>query len=398
MNPDIASLCVRKLDFPASNPPQQLPLHLSSSFSFENVEDSIEIFEGRSNGYVYGRYGNPTIDAVADRLAALEAFDLDQEAAAYLTSSGMSAIHVLLLAVLPQGGKVLTQSNLYGGTTELFLKVMAGLGIEPVFADLSDLARTEEILRQDKAILALYLETPSNPTLDCIDLAALSEIASKNNCKVLVDNTFATPYLQRPFNHGVDFIIHSTTKFLNGHGTGIAGTIIGKDVTFMRERVFPVLKLTGATCNPFDAWMIANGMRTLPLRMHRHCENALALATWLSSHPKVLHVNYPGLEAHRSHVLAKRQMFGFGGMLSFEVIGERQGAIRVMNALQVASIAPTLGDVDTLVLHPCSSSHLRVDKQIREAQGIREGLIRVSVGIELFETLRSDFEQALVRS
>lgn len=395
MKPDLASLCVRKLDLPAANPSQQLPLFLSSSFAFDTVEESIEVFEGRSSGYVYGRYGNPTIDAVADRIGALEAFDLEGDVQAYLTSSGMSAIHVLLLAVLPHGGKVLTQSNLYGGTTELLLKVMSGLGIEPIFADLGDLTTTEELLRNNPGISAMYLESPSNPTLDCVDIRALSTLAARHGSKVLIDNTFSTPFLQRPLSMGADFVIHSTTKFLNGHGTGIAGAIIGKDLAFMKERVFPVLKLTGATCNPFDAWMVANGLRTLPLRMQRHCENAMDLATWLQGQPKVSKVNYPGLSTHATHAIAKEQMAGFGGMMSFEVAGGRSSALRVMNALRVASIAPTLGDVDTLVLHPCTSSHLRVDPRIREEQGITEGLVRVSVGVEDIGTLRADFEQAL---
>lgn len=395
MKPDIASLCIRKLDLPTANPSQQIPLFLSSSFAFNSVEESIDVFEGRASGYVYGRYGNPTIDAVADRISALESFDLKDGAKAYMTSSGMSAIHVLLLAILPKGGKVLTQSNLYGGTTELLLKVMSGLGIEPVFADLGDPAVAEDLLRKDPAISALYLETPSNPTLDCVDIKTLSSVAANFNCKVLIDNTFSTPILQRPLSLGSDFVIHSTTKFLNGHGTGIAGAIVGRDEDFMRERVFPVLKLTGATCNPFDAWMVANGLRTLPLRMQRHCENAMSLASWLQDQPRVAKVNYPGLSSHTTHSLAKEQMFGFGGMLSFEVHGGREAALRVMNTLRVASIAPTLGDVDTLVLHPCTSSHLRVDSKIREAQGITEGLVRVSVGVEAIDTLKSDFELAL---
>ena len=395
MKSDFNTLCVQKLDVPHSNPTQQLPLYLSSSFAFERVEDSIEIFEGKTPGYVYSRYGNPTIDAVANRLAALEGFGLAQEATALLTSSGMAAIHVLLLGLMPKGGKVLTQANLYGGTTELFEKVMRGLGIIPIFENLDNLEYVRSLLITDPEIRVLYLESPTNPTLNCLDLENLSVLAREHGCKTVVDNTFCTPYLQRPLSKGCDFVIHSTTKYLNGHGTGIAGAIIGLDKTIMLNQVWQVLKLTGATCNPFDAWMVANGIRTLPLRMERHCLNATKLASWLEMHPKVTQVNYPGLTSHKSHLIAKKQMNDFGGMLSFDVGADRSGALAVMNKLRIANIAPTLGDVDTLILHPASSSHIKINPSVRTTQGITEGLIRVSVGIEASSALIQDFDQAL---
>ncbi len=395
MKSDFTTLCVQKLDVPSSNPTQQLPLYLSSSFAFEQVEDSIDIFEGKASGYVYSRYGNPTIDAVANRLAALEGFGLVEKATALLTSSGMAAIHVLMLGLLPKGGKVLTQANLYGGTTELFEKVLRGLGIIPIFENLDDSDYVRSILSTDPEISVVYLESPTNPTLNCIDLETLSQLAAEFGCKTIVDNTFCTPYLQRPLSKGCDFVIHSTTKYLNGHGTGIAGAIIGRDKSIMLNQIWQVLKLTGATCNPFDAWMVANGIRTLPLRMERHCSNAATLAAWLDKHPKVNKVNYPGLASHSTHLIAKQQMVDFGGMLSFDVGTGRSDALALMNQLRVASIAPTLGDVDTLILHPASSSHLKIPSIIRTAQGITEGLIRVSVGIEDVTSIIQDFEQAL---
>jgi methionine-gamma-lyase len=395
MDPAFSSLCVRRLDVPASNPPQQLPLFLSSSFAFEAAETSVDVFAGQAPGYVYSRYGNPTIDAVARRLADMEGYGLPEPAEAYMTSSGMAAIHVLLLSLLPRGGKVLTQANLYGGTTELFDKVLSGLGIVPVFADLNDPAVLEARLQADPEIRVVYLETPSNPGLSCLDLKASAAICRRHGCFSVADNTFCTPYIQRPLGLGVDFVIHSTTKYLNGHGTGIAGVMIGRDGGYMREKVWPVLKLTGATCNPFDAWMVAHGIRTLPLRMDRHNQNALALAEWLKAQHAVNRVNYPGLPSHKGHAIAQRQMAGFGGMLSFEVPGGREGALRVMNRLRLPTIAPTLGDVDTLILHPATSSHLRVPPEVRDAQGITEGLIRVSVGLEDLGELIADFAQAL---
>lgn len=389
------SLCVRKLDVPVMNPPQQLPLYLSSSFSFDTIEQGVDIFTGQQEGYVYSRYGNPTIEAVTRRLEALEGFGLELDIQGYMTSSGMSAIHLILVSLLNQGQKVLTQANLYGGTTELLTRVMTGLGIETVFADLQDLDAIEARLKADSSIRVIYLETPTNPTLSCLDLESISALAQKYTIKTIVDNTFSTPYLQRPFAHGVDFVIHSTTKYINGHGTGIAGLVLGKDKSFMKDRFWSVLKLTGATCNPFDAWLVANGIRTLPLRMDRHSANARQLASALEENPRVECVNYPGLTSHPTHHLASRQMLGYGGMLSFSVQGGQENAFRVMNQLKLASLAPTLGDVDTLVLHPATSSHLRIPKAIREEQGITDGLIRVSVGLEDPLDLIADFTSAL---
>ncbi|MBK7343593.1 MAG: aminotransferase class I/II-fold pyridoxal phosphate-dependent enzyme [Saprospiraceae bacterium] len=395
MNELFASLCVRKLDVPVLNPPQQLPLFLSSSFSFDRIEEGVDIFTGKQEGYVYSRYGNPTIEAVTRRLEAMEGFGLDMDIQGYLTSSGMSAIHLILVSLLGQGDKVLTQANLYGGTTELLTRVMSGLGVETVFSNLNDLEQIESQLKSDPAIRVIYLETPTNPTLSCLDLKAITDLAHQYQIKTVVDNTFCTPYLQRPFAYGADFVIHSTTKYLNGHGTGIAGLVLGKDKSFMKDRFWTVLKLTGATCNPFDAWLVANGIRTLPLRMDRHSANASLLASSLADHSGVDLVNYPGLASHPSHSLASRQMSGFGGMLSFSVSGGQATAFRVMNQLKLASLAPTLGDVDTLVLHPATSSHLRIPKAIREEQGITDGLIRVSVGLEDATDLITDFHAAL---
>lgn len=395
MKDHFASLCVKKLDLPEHNSPQQLPLVLSSSFAFDTIEQGIDIFTGKDEGFVYSRYGNPTIEAVTRRLEALEGFDLPLELQGYMTSSGMAAIHLVLISLLKPGDQVLTQANLYGGTTELLIKVLGEQDIVPVFTDLGNLEQVEKELQNNKRIRALYMETPTNPTLTCLDIEGLTRLAADKGIKTIVDNTFSTPYLQQPFRYGVDFVIHSTTKYLNGHGTGIAGVVIGRDTPFMKERFWPVLKLTGATCNPFDAWLVGNGIRTLPLRMERHNTNAMALAKALSDHDQVERVNYPGLEDHPSHALASRQMTGFGGMLSFHVLGGQSEALQVMNRLKLASLAPTLGDVDTLVLHPATSSHLKVAADIREAQGITEGLIRVSVGLEGTDDLVQDFVQAL---
>jgi len=310
-------------------------------------------------------------------------------------SSGMSALHTLLLSTLTNGDAVLTQGNLYGGSTELLLKIGPRCGIKPILTDLSDLGNVENVLKADRSIKLIYFETPTNPTLQCIDISAICAIAIRYGCLTAVDNTFATPYLQRPFKFGVDLIMHSTTKYLNGHGNSIAGILIGRDKEFMQKHVWDTMKLTGTNPGPMDAWLVHQGMKTLTLRMDRHCENAQAVAEFLDDHPNVAFVNYIGLAEHPYHAIAKMQMDGFGGMLSFEVKGGLDSALEFMRKLRFCTMAPTLGDVDTLVLHPVTSSHLNVAPEIREKNGITDGLIRLSVGIEGIEDIISDLQAAL---
>ncbi|MEM1322052.1 MAG: aminotransferase class I/II-fold pyridoxal phosphate-dependent enzyme [Bacteroidota bacterium] len=389
------SLCVHESKDKRTTRPHQLPIYATSSFEFESIDQGINIFKGEEKGHVYGRYGNPTIEAVAEKIAHLETHGLDMAASGLLVSSGMSAISTLMMGCLQAGDKVLTQGNLYGGTTELLLKIMGSLGVETLMCNLQQLDQVEQLLRSDPAIKMLYFETPANPTMACVDIEALSQLAQQYQCLTAIDNTFCTPYLQQPFRFGVDFIIHSTTKFLNGHGNSIAGAIIGRDAELMRKKVWQAMKLIGTNCNPFDAWLINNGLKTLELRMQRHSSNALAVAQFLEQHPKVSRVNYNGLPSHPDHELAKKQMRAFGGMLSFELQDGLQAGIDFMNRIQFCTLAPTLGDVDTLVLHPASSSHINVAPEVRLRNGITDGLIRLSVGIENPEDIIGDLEQAL---
>lgn len=392
--PSLSSLCVKSPKDNVSTQPHQLPLYATSSFTFDSVEESIDIFTGEKKGHVYSRYGNPTIDSVAAKIAALEAYGTGLPAFAFLTSSGMSAISTVMLALLKAGESILTQEDLYGGTTELFLKVLGNSNIPTHMTDLTDLNKLEDALRNNRSIKMLYMETPANPTMKCIDIKAVTMIAKKFGVMICVDNTFCTPLIQQPLLYGVDFVIHSTTKYLNGHGNSIAGIIIGHDDKF-RSKIFTTLKLLGTNCNPWDAWLLNNGIKTLAIRMERHSHNATEVARFLSSHPAVNHVNYNGLETHPYHLIAKKQMRSFGGMLSFEVKGGLEAALTTINKLEFCTLAPTLGDVDTLVLHPTSSSHLNVDKATREANGITDGLIRLSVGIEAVEDIIADLDQAL---
>lgn len=387
------SICVKEFQRNESTKPHQLPLYATSSFDFEKIDDGIDIFTGKATGHVYSRYGNPTVDTVAIKLAFLEAYDTDLDSYGFLTSSGMSAISTLMLSTLKSGDKILTQGNLYGGTTELFIKILGNMGIEPIFINLKDKEAVQQTLDRDPTIKMIYLETPANPTMACIDIEWLASVASSKNVLTAIDNTFCTPLLQQPLALGIDFVVHSTTKYINGHGNSIAGVIIGHKKEYKKD-IWTALKLAGTNCSPWDAWLINNGLKTLSLRMERHCANAQVLAEYLEAHPKVNLVNYNGLPSHPDHELSKKQMRGFGGMLSFEIKGGQDAALAFMNKLEFCSLAPTLGDVDTLILHPATSSHLNVDRALREEYGITDGLIRVSVGIEDVKDIISDFAQA----
>ncbi len=395
-NKKIGSFCVHELQDKRTTKPHQLPIYATSSFEFESIDQGIDIFSGKEKGHVYGRYGNPTIEVVAEKIARLEGFGLDIDPKAILFSSGMSAISTLMMAMLEKGDKILSQGNLYGGTTELFGKMFKPLGIELIMMDLHDLAKVEETVKNDPAIKMLYFETPANPSLACVDLEGLSSIAKKYDRYTAIDNTFCTPYLQQPFKYDIDFIVHSTTKYLNGHGNSISGAVVGKDAELMHDKVWTAMKLLGTNCNPWDAWLINNGIKTLELRMDRHCANAQAVAEYLENHERVIKVNYPGLLSHPDHEIAKKQMNDFGGMLSFEIDGGVDTGIAFMNKIKLCVLAPTLGDVDTLILHPASMSHLNIPREVRLQNGITDGLIRMSIGIENVEDLIADLKQALL--
>jgi methionine-gamma-lyase len=390
------SACVREIKENHSTKPHILPIYATSSFEFESIDEGIRIFSGEEKGHVYSRFGNPTMDTVAAKIALLESHNLeDVEAAAIMFSSGMSAILTMVLGLLKSGDRILTQANLYGGTTEQFIRILKPNGIEPVFTDLSDLTTVEDILARDARIKLIYGESPANPTMACIDLENISRLAVKYQVYSAVDNTFATPCLQQPFAYGIDFIVHSTTKYLNGHGNSTAGVLVARDPGLLQERIWPVMKLAGTNCNPWDAWLVNNGLKTLALRMEKHSTNAFDIARYLDGHLKVSKVNYPGLEDHPSHSIALRQMQSFGGMLSFEVAGRLEDAVAFMRKLKFCILAPTLGDVDTLILHPATMSHLNIPREVRLSEGITDGLVRISAGIEDVRDIIADLEQAL---
>ncbi len=353
------------------------------------------VFSGDQAGHLYSRFGNPTIDAVAQKLARLELHGTGQEGTGLFCSSGMSAISTLCLGLLQPGDVILTQPDLYGGTNELFHKILAPLGIQVRIEDLSDPEQVAQALKQQPDIRMVYFETPANPTLACIDIALISELAHTHGAIAVADNTFSTPFLQQPLALGADYVVHSTTKYLNGHGTSTAGAIIGTNLEAMQERIFPALKLIGTNGSPWEAWLLNNGLKTLEVRMERHCANAMRVAVWLEAQAKVARVNYPGLAHHPAHALASRQMRAFGGMVSFEVEGGLPAAQRFVNALRLCTLAPTMGDVDTLVMHPASMSHRKVPAEQRRAAGISDALIRLSVGIEQAEDILADLRWGL---
>ena len=373
----------------------QVPIYASSTYVYDSAEQGMRRFSGEEEGYIYSRWGNPTISEAEEKIAALETFGLNTEVKGILHASGMAAISTLFLANLKSGDKIITHYSLYGGSNEIVHKVLPDLGITPVIVDLRKLETVEDIIKGDKSIRMMYLETPANPTIQCVDLKELSAIAKRHNLVVAVDNTFATPYLQQPFQYDVDFIVHSTTKFLNGHGTAIGGILLGRDVDFMKTKVTKVHRLLGGNANPFDAFLLITGMKTLEVRMDRHCANAMEVARFLEGHAQVAQVNYAGLEHHPDHKVALKQMKHPGAMLSFELKGGLQGGIDFLNKLQMCVRTVSLGTVDTLLSHPASMTHAGVPKEQREQYGITDGLIRMNVGIENVQDIIRDLEQAL---
>lgn len=391
------TICVQDATIDNNFKSHTLPIYSTSSFDYNSIEDAIDVFTGQREGYVYSRYSNPTLRVVEKKLAHLEGIGASYEPEALLTSSGMSAISTLLAAVLKPGQKILTQGNLYGGTTELLKKQFHKFGHDTIMLNFNNLDKIASSI-QSNNIGAIIIETPANPTLNCVDIAAVAQLARTHQCTTIIDNTFATPLLQQPLALGIDFVIHSTTKYINGHGNGIAGVIIGNPEHPSWPMIWDTRKLMGTTSNPWDAWLINNGIKTLALRMEKQCNNAFFLAKNLDQHLKINKVNYPGLQDFEDHSIAKKQMSHYGAMLSIDFKSGQKGALSFINHLELCTIAPTLGDVDTMVLHPATSSHLKVDPKICEEYGITSGLVRISVGIENENDLLNDVMQALEKS
>lgn len=395
------SLCLHAGHESESGRAHLTPIYATSTYTFDSAEQSVALFEGREPGYVYSRFGHPNALELERKISALEAFELKDSRGEPLSlfalahSSGMGAISTVFLHHLRPGDKVLATHNLYGGTQELVDKILAPHGISLINRALDQPSEIDQALEGDPEIKMLYLETPTNPMVRCYDLEALSRKAKERGLLVCVDNTIATPYLQQPFRYAVDYVVHSSTKFLNGHGTAVGGLLLGRSDSGNQESLTKTHRLLGAQSSPFDAYLLIQGIKTLPLRMEKQCLQAQRVAEFLSTHPAVSRVYYLGLESHPDHALAKKQMRLPGAVLSFELKGGQDAAFAFLNRVKVCVSAVSLGTCDTLVCHPASSTHRGVDPAIREFSGLSDGLIRMSVGLEDFEDLAADIDQAL---
>lgn len=397
----LETLCIHGGHTPENNRAHLTPIYATSTYTFDTAEQAIAIFKGEEKGYVYGRFGNPTINEVEDKIAMLEAYGLkddkgnDLQLKAILHASGMAAITTMLLSNLKAGDKIITHQSLYGGTQEMLDKILPDLGIEAVIVDFHNHTEVEEKILSDKSIRLMHIETPANPTLQCVDMEALAALGKKHGLVITADNTFATPYLQQPFKYAVDFVMHSTTKFLNGHGTAVGGILIGRDLEKMNTIVTKRHRLLGGNSNAFEAFLLNNGLKTFSLRMERHCSNAEKVAVFLESHSAVEKVNYLGLASHPDHDIYTKQMKHAGAMLSFELKGGFDAGVAFINKLKLCISAVSLGTCDTLVSHPASTTHVGVPREARLQFGITDGLIRMSVGIETVDDIISDLNQAL---
>lgn len=369
------------------------PIYQTSTFTFADMAAVEARAAGESDAYMYSRGGNPGRTALASKLAALEgggAADVSAE----IFASGMSAISAALMGLAKAGDHIVTQQVLYGSADHLISDVLTGFGVSNsrVAGLVPDALERE--LEQHPETTVVYLETPANPTMAVIDIAATVEIAHAAGARVVVDNTFATPVLQRPLDLGADVVVHSTTKFINGHGTVIGGAVISNDEALMTDEIASLIRYTGGVPSPFDCWLTNLGLKTLPLRMRQHSSNGMAVAQFLEGRPAVAATAYPGLESHPQHDLASRQMDGFGALIAFD-LGSYEAASRFLERLKLCSLAVSLGNVDTLIEHPASMTHAVVPPEEREASGITDGLIRISVGLEDAADIIADLDQAL---
>jgi cystathionine beta-lyase/cystathionine gamma-synthase len=354
-----------------------VPIYQTSTFVQEEL--------GKHKGYEYARTGNPTRAALEQNLAVLEHGKFG-----YAFASGMAAINAMM-TLFKAGDHILAGQNLYGGTFRLFDRILRDFGLTFSYVDTRRLEAIKEAIQPKTRLL--LIETPTNPVMEITDIAAAAQLAHARGVLLAVDNTFMSPYLQRPLELGADIVIHSTTKYLNGHSDGVGGSVILNDPA-LAERLKFIQNAAGAILGPFDSWLVLRGVKTLSVRMERHCQNGMAIARFLAAHPKVKHVHYPGLPSHPQHELAGKQMRGFGGMIAFET-GSLENARNVLKAVRLCALAESLGGVETLISHPATMTHASVPAEDRRRIGITDGLVRISVGIEDVEDLIADLDQAL---
>ncbi|GHB29583.1 O-succinylhomoserine sulfhydrylase [Salinicola rhizosphaerae] len=362
------------------------PIFPTSSFVYESAAEAARKFKGEEPGNVYSRFTNPTVRNFEKRLAAMEGGER-----CVATSSGMAAILSTVLALLEAGDEVIVSRSVFGSTIALFDKYLSKFGIQPRYVELNDIAGWEAAMSSKTKLL--FAETPSNPLNELVDIAALAELAHRHGALLAIDNCFLTPALQRPLELGADLVIHSATKYIDGQGRAIGGAVVGRDQEL--EQLFGVVRTCGPCMSPFNAWVFLKGLETLSLRMNAHSRNALGLAQWLEAQPAVERVYYSGLESHPQHALAQRQQRGFGAVMGVEIKGGQPAAWQVIDSTRVMSITGNLGDVKTTITHPGTTTHGRLSDEQRASAGIRDGLIRLAVGLESLEDLKADLARGL---
>jgi len=372
---------------PDSTGSVNVPIYQTSTFAFRNAEHGAALFAGSNDGYIYTRIGNPTINALEEAVAELE-----HGYRGIATSSGMGAVCVVYLALLEAGAHVVSTASVYGPSRGLMEKDFSRFGVESTYVDTCDLDQIVRALRPNTKML--YIESPANPTMQVTDIEAAAKIGHDHGCVVVVDNTFASPYLQRPVDLGADVVLHSVTKFLNGHADVVGGLVIAKEPD-LYDKLRRMMIASGCNMDPHQAFLVLRGLKTLGIRVERAQKSAMEIARWLEQQPEISRVRYIGLESHPQHALAARQMSGFGSMISFELKGGLEAGRILMDHVQLATLAVSLGGVETLIEHPASMTHAGMSAEDRRSAGFSDGLVRYSVGIEDVEDLIADLRQAL---
>lgn len=366
-----------------------VPIYQTSTFVFESAEEGAKCFSGESNGYIYTRIGNPTIKSLEQQIADLEnGFD------GIATSSGMGAVTTVYMALLSSGDHIVSSDAVYGPSRGLMENHFSRFGVESTYVNTTNIDEIKKAIKPNTKVL--YIETPANPTLDITDVKACAEIAKQNNLILVVDNTFCSPYLQRPLDLGADVVLHSMTKFINGHADIVAGIIVTKEKTLYAKLRAMMINI-GCNIDPTQAYMVIRGLKTLSIRIEKAQENASKIAVYLQNHSQIAWIKYPGLSTHPQHELAKKQMDGFGSMISFGLKGGFEAAKNLMGSVHLSLLAVSLGGVESLIEHPASMTHAKVSKEAKLKAGITDDLIRLSVGIENVEDLIADFEQAFAK-
>lgn len=369
-----------------NNNSRAVPIYQTTSYMFDDADHAADLFALEEEGNIYTRIGNPTNEVLEKRVAALEGAE-----AGVATSSGMSAINLTALTLCDGPGEIVASKYIYGGTYHLFTDTLPKYKINTKFVEPHDLANWESAITEETKFL--YLESPGNPTLDIVDIEQIAELAHKHDLKLVVDNTFNSPYLCQPIELGADIVVHSTTKYIGGHGSSIGGIVVGPEDFIAKART-EGYRDTGPALSPMNAWLFIQGLETLPLRMEKHSSNALEVANWLEQHEQVAWVRYPGLDSHPQHELAKKQLKDFGGMICFGIKGGLEAGKQLINNVQLCSLLANIGDTKSLIIHPASTTHEQLSKEEQEEAGITDNLIRLSVGIENVNDIINDLEQA----